>query len=247
LSETGLAEIVDKMLAKTALSDEDKAAVKRAEHGKPRIVEKYRTRIDQQFQRAIALLTDKQLFTVVLRRESYETELKSVQKIRTASAEEWPQVRERLADRITSDEYWRVHSEASIEWERVTGKRTDTEGGAGFTPKTAGIEDELKAILQSGRDYLDNVRKAGAPENRLNQIAAILLKHSVQVVRTWPPNDDDWLNLRISGVPIIELMRNEGKGRASPYNRSRLMEEFLTKVLMTPGAAQTLEKLGRAG
>ena len=243
LSETGLSKLVDKMLSKTALSNEEQVILKRAEQGKLGIVEKFRVRTDQQIQRVIALLTDKQLFTVALHRNAYEAALKLVQKIRSASPEEWPQVRGNLAHRITDDEYYRVYTEASAEWERATGKRTAV-NGSGFSAKAAGIEDQLEAIRESGREYLEQIRNTGAPQNRLNEVAGMLLKRSVQVLRRWPPNENDRLNLGMpDGVPMTQLYQLEVQGSNSPYYHARLFEDFLHKLLMTPGAPQTLEKL----
>ncbi len=241
-AEPNLAKVLEKMFRGDPLTEEDQQLLKKVETAKTAALGKFQTRCDLQFQKAIANLTDEQLFAIVLRKGQIEREKKESSRIRTATEAEWPKVRDSLAAQITDDEYFQLLDAARSDYEQRTGQRVDLPGSK-FSTKAAGIDARLAEIRASGKAYLQQIRDDGVTDERIIEISERLLKPAMRELRTWPPPER---------YPHVYAKLDNGRmdmadmyfGKVDPFAPGLLLSEFLTGLLVTPGASETLGKLG---
>lgn len=239
-----LGPIRDRLLNKGVLSADDEKVLRDVDQATSAFETKHKSFVEERFRQAIQLFNDQQLYAIAQRKGAYDRAFKSANRVKTATAAEWPKVREELARLISDPAWFEVYSQAQSDYEQRTGKRTDVRD-SGFSIKEAGIEDTLNQIRKNGREYVQSIRDAGASQDKLDDLASKLLEPTTKVLRTWPPLRHDSLGIRPDGVSDMDYLQLL-KSDDSPYNPSRLIESFLTRLLCTDRAEEVLDLFARS-
>ena len=134
--------------------------------------------MDTVYAPALTEFTAEQLFIIVDRHAQYQKAFALANRLRTTPDSDWPRVREWLAIRVTDREYFAVWGAAIAAWEQRTGMRSDIVGGPTYAE--LGVEQELDAIRQAGREYIESLRQRGASDADLASIAYLILGQAIE-------------------------------------------------------------------